>query len=185
MADEMIDVVDENNQPTGKVISKREAHENGAWHRNVHIWIYNPKGEVLIQKRSEKKSTYPGLWDISSAGHVSAGQGFDQAAVREVFEELGLKIRFSQLKKIEIRKIKQDEPAIGYHNHEIVQICLLKLDKDVKGFKLQEEEVESTKFIPLAVFEAEIKDSEKIKKYTPMHDYFIDVIKHIRREMEK
>ena len=59
-------------------------------HRAVHIWVYNSRGELLLQQRSVRKECFPGLWDSSAAGHVDRNEGYDDCAVRELAEELGL-----------------------------------------------------------------------------------------------
>jgi hypothetical protein len=49
-------------------------HADGDYHGAVHVWIYvESTGELLLQKRADRKDSWPGLWDISSAGHISAG----------------------------------------------------------------------------------------------------------------
>ena len=101
MADELIDILDE----TGKVIRQEEkgkAHKLGSWHQTAHIWIYNSKKQVLLQKRSKNKDSHPGLWDIPVGGHFQVGEKPKQAAVREATEEIGLRIKPESLKKIKI-----------------------------------------------------------------------------------
>ncbi|KAL0327689.1 UNVERIFIED_CONTAM: Nudix hydrolase 3, partial [Sesamum angustifolium] len=52
----------------------REVHRDGDYHRAVHVWIVvESTQEVLLQRRSDCKDSWPGVWDISSAGHISAG----------------------------------------------------------------------------------------------------------------
>ena len=55
----------------------------------------NEKGsyDLLLQKRSENKDAFPGCYDISSAGHLPAGQDYLSSALRELEEELGIKAR--------------------------------------------------------------------------------------------
>ena len=74
MAEEFIDVVDEKNVLTGKKVKKSLAHQDGIWHRAAHIWLYNAKGEILLQLRAKDKQQYPDSWDCSAGGHVSAGE---------------------------------------------------------------------------------------------------------------
>jgi isopentenyl-diphosphate Delta-isomerase len=69
---EMIDILDESGKETGEIESREIVHSKGLWHKTVHVWILNHKGEFLFQKRSMKKETHPGLWDISCAGHVAS-----------------------------------------------------------------------------------------------------------------
>ena len=87
MADELIDVLDESGKKTGKQVIKSEAHKNRLWHAAVHIWIFNSRGGVLLQKRKATKQMHPLKWDISVAGHLAAGEDPIEAAVRGVEEE--------------------------------------------------------------------------------------------------
>ena len=91
MADELIDICDKNNNHINIQKMKSEAHKDGLWHRASHIWIYNSNGEILLQLRAKEKELYPDMWDISAAGHVSAGEEPIVSGLREVKEELGLK----------------------------------------------------------------------------------------------
>lgn len=73
---EYLDIVDEQGQPTGEIISRTLAHTKGIRHRTAHIWIVRRKNEhfqVLMQKRAMSKDSFPGKYDTSSAGHIQAG----------------------------------------------------------------------------------------------------------------
>lgn len=90
---ELFDIVDENGRPTGRVVPREEAHRLGLRHRTSHVWVLRQKNgrlQVLLQKRSETKDSFPGCWDISSAGHIPAGSDFVRSALRELREELEL-----------------------------------------------------------------------------------------------
>ncbi len=91
MADEYFDVVNERDEPVGRAL-RREVHARGLWHRAVHILVFDSAGRVFLQKRSMTKDMSPGLWDSSCAGHVDAGEDYDAAAVRELHEELGIRV---------------------------------------------------------------------------------------------
>lgn len=92
MIEEFFDVLDQDGKSIGQVCPRSLVHRNGYYHATVHIWVVNEAGEVLLQKRSMQKDTHPGLWDISCAGHLSAGDTPLDAAVRELYEELGISI---------------------------------------------------------------------------------------------
>ncbi|HEY2712084.1 MAG TPA: 16S rRNA (adenine(1518)-N(6)/adenine(1519)-N(6))-dimethyltransferase RsmA [Chthoniobacterales bacterium] len=92
-------IVDENDSATG-VASRAEVHGNNFRHRAVHIFIFNRKGDLLLQKRSPWKDRHPELWDSSAAGHVGAGEGYDATAERELSEELGITIKLRRVAKI-------------------------------------------------------------------------------------
>jgi len=71
---------------------RSKVHGDNLRHRAVHILIFNDVGEVYLQKRSRRKDRHPLLWDSSAAGHVCAGEGYDEAAKRELQEELGINV---------------------------------------------------------------------------------------------
>ena len=89
--DELFDVVDAHDRVTGQM-SRREVHARGLRHRAVHILVVNRAGQVFLQKRSMAKDLFPGTWDSSAAGHVGAGEDYDGTALRELEEEIGLKL---------------------------------------------------------------------------------------------
>ena len=87
----------------------REAHENGIIHRVVRVYLYNSKGELLLQKRGDHLHTNPGKWNESAAGHVDEGETYLQAAIREMEEEIGVTgVELNELKKIYTEE-KQDK----------------------------------------------------------------------------
>jgi len=90
MAEDIFDVVNERDEVIGAK-PRREVHARGWLHRAVHVFVFNSRGEIFLQKRSMKKDRQPGVWDSSCSGHVDSGETYDDAAVRELGEELGLK----------------------------------------------------------------------------------------------
>ena len=91
---EIFDITDTNGIPPGETVTRSEAHDKGVPHRTAHIWIVRKeKGnyQVLLQKRSADKESFPGMYDTSSAGHIQAGDGPLESAQRELFEELGIR----------------------------------------------------------------------------------------------
>ena len=72
--------------------TRKECHEKnpGYYHKPVWIWIVNNDRQILVQRRSHLKKSFPNYWDAPSAGHVNAGELSIQGAIRETKEELGL-----------------------------------------------------------------------------------------------
>lgn len=87
--DELFDVVDADDRVIGQA-TRAEVHARGLLHRAVHIFVFNSAGELLIQMRSAAKDEYPLCWTSSASGHLDAGETYEQAAPREIQEELGL-----------------------------------------------------------------------------------------------
>ncbi|NOX71171.1 MAG: NUDIX domain-containing protein, partial [Candidatus Micrarchaeota archaeon] len=136
---DMIDYIDKENNVIGPV-PKDEAHKKGLLHRAVWIIVINEKGEILIQKRHKKKRISPGFWDLSATGHVDSGETYDEAAKRELSEELGIE---DTLEKIEDGLFVFDHKN-GLKDRELYRIYLCKSDGP---FKMQEDEIEEIRFV--------------------------------------
>lgn len=88
MAD--LEYVNDKDEVVG-IVSYEESRERHLAHRIARIFLLDELGRLYLQKRSMKMSSAPGLWDQSAAGHVDIGESYDQAAARELEEELGVK----------------------------------------------------------------------------------------------
>ncbi len=176
MADEIVDVYNEDNEPLGIRKMKSEAHKSGLWHRASHIWVYNSDGEILLQLRADNKEMYPNMWDISAAGHVDAGEKPIIAALREVKEEIGLSVNQEDLDFFEIRKVQAVYKEIV--NNEFDYVYFLKFDGNINELALQEEEVAKIQFLPIDKIEEELRQCPE--KYVPHGNYWFDVVKKVR-----
>lgn len=87
---EMLPVVNEQGEVTGKT-TRKEAHGKlRPLHPVVHLHVFNSRGELYLQKRPQWKDVQPGKWDTATGGHVGYGESIENALVREVAEELGI-----------------------------------------------------------------------------------------------
>ena len=179
MPDEIIDIFDENNKHLNIQKNKSEAHRDGLWHRSAQVWIYNPNGEIMLQLRGKDKALYPGMWDISAAGHVAAGEEPLTSAVREIEEEIGLKIKEEDLAFFKIEKFSRVYKEIK--NNEFCYAYFYRFDGDIKGLKLQAEEVDKVVFLPIDKIE---KDLEKNpEKYVPHGKYWYEVFEEVKKKI--
>ena len=87
--DELVDVADADDRVVG-TITRIEMRRSAAWHRAVYVLVQDSAGRVLLQRRSFEKDLAPGAWDIGAGGVVGAGESYDDAAQRELAEELGV-----------------------------------------------------------------------------------------------
>lgn len=98
MADEIFDIVDEQDRVIGQA-PRPAVHAGGLRHRAVHVLIFNSHSELLVQKRAATKDTFPGCFDSSASGHLGTGEDYDAAACRELREELGLSLPAGAIRK--------------------------------------------------------------------------------------
>lgn len=118
---------------------RAEVHGNNLGHRAVHMLIFNGLGDVFLQKRSRWKDRHPLLWDSSAAGHVNADEGYDEAAERELKEELGIAVPLAKVLKL---------PASERTGREFIWLYRGRHDGD---FALDRAEIETGRFFPPAV----------------------------------
>ena len=136
---EILDICDELGNPTGKTVEREIAHQQGILHRTAHVWILRKKEnkiQILLQKRSEQKDSFPGCYDISSAGHIPAGDNYGQSAVRELKEELGIVVRESELIDCGNRRFHFEEIFHGrfFKNKKVSKKFFLWKDLEEKDF---------------------------------------------------
>ena len=163
--EELIDVLDENGNKTGEILTREQIHKKGLCHRIVVIAIIDEKGNILMQQRSKNKSKNPGKWDVASAGHVSSGQTSTEAAIRETLEEVGITVNEEELEYILTYRNKENIKE-DYIDDEIYDCYIVKRDKiDLRDIKVQESEVEQVKLCNLKEFNQVIEKGNIMKRY--------------------
>lgn len=163
---EYFDIVDEDGKPTGAVVSRETAHKEGIPHRTSHVWIVRKteKGyDILMQKRSLNKDSFPGMYDTSSAGHIRAGDEPAESAIRELEEELGIKAEASQLLYIGKFHGGYSKEFHGriFRDNEIPYVFLYRGMVDIDKLSLQEDEVDEVRWFDLDMVWNEIQHSRE------------------------
>jgi isopentenyl-diphosphate delta-isomerase len=147
---EYLDVVNDQDMVVGKA-SQKEVYEKLLRHRIVHIMVLNDKGEILLQKRSAKKAYMPLHWVTSAGGHVQSGETYEQAARRELKEELGIQ------PLLELKY--KDSYIIGEAG--ISKFLTTFHTSSSQEMVLEPEEVDSVEYFPLSIVENMIDKGEK------------------------
>lgn len=146
MAPEWIDVLDAGGAFTGVVKLKPDVHRDGDWHRCAHVWIVASDGRLMLQRRALVKENWPDLWDISVAGHVSAGETAIDAAIRETFEEIGLRIAAGELLHIGTLRYSV-ELREDYIENEFHEVHVLRRDVELSSLALDPLEVAEVRLV--------------------------------------
>ena len=170
--DELIDILNPEGKSTGKTALKSEAHKNGWFHATAHIWFFTSDEKILLQKRALTKKVFPGIWDISVAGHIGAGEEILEGAKREVFEEIGLILENKDFIKIGTR-IHQVNHENGIQDNEHHHVFIAELKTPISELTMQPEEVAGLELWDLKVLK-ETKNLENVL-LPRFHEYYVTV----------
>lgn len=146
---ERIDIYDANLAHLGDM-ERIQAHKEGQWHRTFHCWIVSPAdgGRILLQKRSDTMKNFPGLLDVSAAGHLEAGEPV-LAGVREVTEELGIEVDPGQLHSLGER-VEVADQTNGQRNREYQSVFMYVTDTPLSDYRAEPAEVAALVWLPVA-----------------------------------
>ena len=174
--DELIDILTPEGKSTGKTALKSEAHKKGWFHATAHIWFFTSNEKILLQKRALTKKVFPGIWDISVAGHIGAGEEILEGAKREVFEEIGLILEDKDFIKIGTR-IHQVNHENGIQDNEHHHVFIAELKTPISELTMQPEEVAGLELWDLKVLK-ETKNLENVL-LPRFHEYYVTVYNKI------
>ena len=158
---ERIDLYTTDRIPTGETAFRGEALPEGRYRMVVHVCVFNTEGDMLIQKRKDDIVRWPGYWDVSMGGGASAGDTSRGAAQRELREELGLSVDFTDIRPV---------LTVNFHDG-FDDFYVLVMDVDPAALQLQEDEVETVRWATQAEIEAMIADGSFIPYQKGLLDY--------------
>jgi isopentenyldiphosphate isomerase len=154
---ELWNIYDQYRHLTDRIHERGQEMKAGNYHLVVHVWIVNDDGQYLIQRRQPWKIGFPNMWDCSAAGSAIMGDDSEQAAVREVKEEIGIHLDIEKGERIFTVKF----------SHGFDDIWLVRQNAGIEELKLQEEEVAEARWAS----EDEIKEMVKNGEFIPFN-YF-------------
>ena len=167
---ELVDLYDENRIPLGRTAQRFSKREKGTWRLIAHLCIFDSRGRLLLQQRSADKRVWPGKWDVSAAGGVCAGETTRLAAVRELFEELGVSARPEDLRSV----------CTVTFNHAFDDYFILKRDVDLRKLRLQEEEVSAVRWAT----RQQVLDLIRRDGFVPYSENFLAYLFDMARNMD-
>ena len=148
--DELFDVLLPDGTPSGHTKPRGDIHRDGDWHRSLHIWFFRMCGgriQVLFQRRSLTKDTWPGALDVTVGGHFRAGETLEET-VREAAEEVGVAVRPQELTRIGQRfAVSRDDRWL---DREVAEVYATRIHPDLTKLRLHAEEVDSIVALDIA-----------------------------------
>ena len=169
--DEIIAVVNEKDEIIGKT-TREEAHIKGLLHREAYNYLINSKNQLLLHKRADNH-----LWDHSSSGHFPLEEDYEEGAMREFEEELGIR-----LDKNAFKEITKERISITSHkgkNNRFVKVFLIRKDIPIDEFNIDKKEVEEIKYFEISELKELLSHPGRISGSAK---YFIE--KYILKELQ-
>ncbi|MGX9134851.1 NUDIX hydrolase [Rummeliibacillus sp. JY-2-4R] len=161
---ELWDVYDINRNKTNRTWARGEKLQLGDFHLVIHVCIFNSNGDMLIQQRQFCKEGWPNMWDLTVGGSAITGDTSQTAAQRELYEELGLKLDFLQIRP---------HLTINFENG-FDDIYLIEENVHLHTLTLQYEEVQNVKWASKEEILAMIKKGEFIPYYESLIQFLFD-----------
>ena len=181
---EYFDLINQDGTKTGEQKERSLVHRDGDLHATVHIWIarQNPEtgqAEILLQKRSAGKDSFPGCYDISCDGHIAAGDEELPSALRELEEELGIQAAQEELMFLFSHTGYMEKEFNGelFKNYERSGVYLYTKPVEADRLTLQAEEVESVAWMALE------SCSRQVHLNNPAYCIFPDEIEELCRRI--
>lgn len=174
---ELLDILDEQGNVTGKIEKREVVHEKGLWHMHVGVWLMNEEGKLLFQKRTANKKRNPNKW-TRTGGHVDSGETSLVGIQREVEEEIGVKITQDKFELINTEKIEADK-----YNHHFTYSYFSYVNYKIEDYTMQKEEVSDLKYI--SIEEMQEARNSKDESYTFLNwdeDKFNNIIKILEQK---
>lgn len=171
--EELIDILDENGNKTGNIATRHEVHTKGLWHKVIVVAIINEDGKLLMQQRSKNVETYPEKWDVSTAGHVSAGQTSIEAAMRELSEEIGMRVNKNEIEYV--LTYKNTKNLENYIDNQFFDFYIVKKEKiNIEKITMQKSEVQQVKLCNLKEVQEMILNKQVVRRdavYEKLSEY--------------
>ncbi len=145
---ELVVLVNEADQQIG-LMEKLEAHQKGLLHRAFSVFLFNKKGEMLLQKRANTKYHSPNLWTNAVCSHPRNGESYKNGAMRRLNEELGISTEIEE----KFHFIYKADVGQNLWEHELDYVFVGIYDGI---FNLNPNEVSETRYISLIDLQKEI-----------------------------
>lgn len=165
---EQWDAYDIHREKTGEILERGQKVPEGRYHMVVQVIVFNSKNQMLIQQRQSFKDGWPDMWDVTSGGSAKLGESSQQAAMREVFEEVGISVNLEGVR-----------PHLSsYFPNGFTDVYLVIKDIDEKNLNLQYEEVQAVKWASMEEIFSMIDD----QTFVNYHHSWIQLLFDIKEQ---
>ncbi len=176
---ELFELYNEHNLPFWQSKVRSDVHRDGDWHRSTEVWICNENRELLLNLRHPDKDLFANLWDVCVAGHLLPGENYRTAALREVQEELGVKVHSSELHFVDVWTMDGFDVKSQSFDREFTGVFAWKTNLELSAFTPQPEEISALKYVPLSEVRQMLENPGSGLPFIPMESIFLNIMDRI------
>ena len=166
--EEKVVLVNEKDEILG-LMEKMQAHENGILHRAFSVFLFNSKGEMLLQKRAAEKYHSPNQWTNACCSHPRVDETYEQAAHRRIKEELGIDCHLEE----KFWFIYKADVGQNLWEHELDHVFVGNYEGE---FNLNKEEIAEVRYISLENLNIELENNPE--NFTEWFKIILEEYKH-------
>lgn len=175
-----LNIVDESGNIIGEE-TRENIHKQGLLHREIHVWFYTLKGEIIFQHRAKDKDTYPDSLDATVGGHVEIGSDYENAALQELEEETGISAAKDNLAFIQMMRGKTYDKTTNMTNNVIRAIYAYCYDSKIEDLRVEKGKAIGFEAWSLEkIFDISVKDRQRFIPVM-LKDEFLGIFRKIQK----
>lgn len=163
----LLALFDGQNQPLGLLKDKKAVHLDGDWHRTAEIVVVNNRQEVLLSLRHPDKPYLPNYWDVCLGGHLDPDETYEEAAIRELEEEIGVQVPDHELVSLGTVEVVAIDEKNRLHDREHAGVFVWQTTLSLEQFTMQPDEVAALQWRPIREVIRDLAVAEPSLRYTP------------------
>ena len=182
----MVDAVDARDRKLGYALPTAWTNRKALWHRGCHVILLTANHKVITEKRARKIMFSPSRLDFSAGGSVDQGETYEQAACRETYEELGIKIMAAQLKLIDQRSVDAYNAQYKLASRVHLRSYLVILPERNPAIVIEQSEVSKVYLLPLARIRRLVKLRRlvHIGRLASGQQYYEEILRAVNHELK-
>ncbi|GAA4396961.1 hypothetical protein GCM10023187_05670 [Nibrella viscosa] len=177
--EQLLEVFDAGNQPLGYTKPKAQIEQDGDWHRTAQVFVVSGHNELLVSLRHPTKKVLPNYWDVCVGGHTDPGEMYEEAALRETQEELGVRPGAGELQFVGYFRVEVTENQLLDREHAAVYVW--KTSCGLNDFTMQPDEIAELRYMSIETVKRDLARDQPSLAYTPPRPTYYEMLCRVEK----